>query len=99
MIDIGGTHVKLLATGYRTPVKIESGPEMTARKMVANVRKAAARWAYSRVSIGYPGPVLHGKPVSEPHNLGPGWVGFNFRKAFGRPVKLVQLGHDAASWF
>lgn len=93
VIDIGGTHVKLLATGYRTPVKIESGPEMTARKMVANVRKAAARWAYSRVSIGYPGPVLHGKPVSEPHNLGPGWVGFNFRKAFGRPVKLVN---DAA---
>jgi len=93
VIDIGGTHVKLLATGYRTPVKIESGPEMTARKMVANVRKAATRWAYSRVSIGYPGPVLHGKPVSEPHNLGPGWVGFNFRKAFGRPVKLVN---DAA---
>jgi predicted NBD/HSP70 family sugar kinase len=58
--------------------------------MVANVRKAAARWAYSRVSIGYPGPVVHGKPVSEPHNLGPGWVGFNFRKAFGRPVKLVN---------
>jgi polyphosphate glucokinase len=93
VIDIGGTHVKLLATGYRTPVKIESGPEMTARKMVANVHKAPARWAYSRVSIGYPGPVLHGKPVSEPHNLGPGWVGFNFRKAFGRPVKLVN---DAA---
>ena len=93
VIDIGGTHVKLLATGYRTPVKIDSGPEMTARKMAANVRKAAAGWAYSRVSIGYPGPVLHGKPVSEPHNLGPGWVGFNFRKAFGRPVKLVN---DAA---
>jgi polyphosphate glucokinase len=93
VIDVGGTHVKLLATGYRTPVKIPSGPRMTPRKMIAEVRKAAGKWKYSRVSIGYPGPVLHGKPVSDPHNLGPGWVGFNFRKAFGRPVKLVN---DAA---
>jgi polyphosphate glucokinase len=93
VVDIGGTHVKLLATGYRTPVKIPSGRKMTPRKMVAAVRKAAAKWKYSRVSIGYPGPVLHGKPVSDPHNLGTGWVGFDFRKAFGRPVKLVN---DAA---
>ena len=93
MVDVGGTHVKLLATGYRTPVKIPSGPSMTPRKMVAAVRKATASWKYSKVSIGYPGPVLHGKPVGEPHNLGSGWVGFDFRKAFGRPVKLVN---DAA---
>ena len=93
MIDVGGTHVKLLASGYRTPVKIPSGPKMTARKMVSAVRKAAAKWKYERVSIGYPGPVLHGKPVSDPHNLGPGWVGFNFEKAFGHPVKVVN---DAA---
>ena len=93
VVDIGGTHVKLLVTGNRTPVKIPSGPEMTPRKMVTEVKKAAAEWKYSRVSIGYPGPVLHGKPVSEPHNLGPGWIGFDFKKAFSRPVKLVN---DAA---
>lgn len=93
VIDVGGTHVKLLATGHRTPVKIPSGSQMTARKMVAAVKKAAADWNYSVVSIGYPGPVLQGKPVSEPHNLGAGWVGFDFEKAFGRPVKLVN---DAA---
>ena len=93
VVDVGGTHVKLLATGYRTPIKIPSGPEMTPRKMVTAVRKAAAQWKYSNVSIGYPGPVLNGKPVAEPHNLGHGWVGFDFRKAFGCPVKLVN---DAA---
>jgi len=93
VIDIGGTNVKLLATGHRTPVKIPSGPELTPRKMVTAVRKATAEWEYSKVSIGYPGPVLNGKPVSDPHNLACGWVGFDFRKAFGRPVKLVN---DAA---
>lgn len=93
VIDVGGTHVKVLATGHRTPVKIPSGPEMTPRKMIAAVKKAAAKWNYNRISIGYPGPVLHGKPVSDPHNLGAGWVGFNFERAFGRPVKLIN---DAA---
>jgi len=66
---------------------------MTAVRMVADVRKAAADWKYDAVSIGYPGPVLHNQPVIEPHNLGRGWVGFDFEKAFGRPVKLVN---DAA---
>ncbi|HEY2843514.1 MAG TPA: ROK family protein [Bryobacteraceae bacterium] len=93
VVDIGGTHVKVLATGYRTPIKIDSGPDMTPRKMVAAVLKATAAWSYTEVSIGYPGPVLHGKPVSDPHNLACGWVGFDFRKAFGHPVKLVN---DAA---
>ena len=93
VIDIGGTHVKLLATGQKVPIKIPSGPELTPRRMVTLVRRATAKWKYSAVSIGYPGPVLHGKPVSEPHNLAPGWVGFDFRKAFGRPVKLMN---DAA---
>jgi polyphosphate glucokinase len=93
VIDVGGTHVKLLATGQRTPVKIPSGPDLTPRKMAAAVRKATAGWTYTKVSIGYPGPVLNGKPVSEPHNLARGWVGFDFRKAFGRPVQLVN---DAA---
>ena len=93
VIDIGGTHVKLLATGQKLPIKIPSGPEMTPGRMVTLVKRATAKWKYSAVSIGYPGPVLHGKPVSDPHNLGHGWVGFDFRKAFGHPVKLMN---DAA---
>jgi polyphosphate glucokinase len=93
VIDVGGTNVKVLATGQKVPIKIPSGPKMTAKKMVKQVRQATADWKYSVVSIGYPGPVIHGHPVSEPHNLGGGWVGFDFKKAFGRPVKIVN---DAA---
>jgi polyphosphate glucokinase len=93
VIDVGGTHVKLLATGRKEPIKIPSGPEMTANRMVHVVRNAVAGWKYDAVSIGYPGPVLHGRPVSEPRNLGGGWVGFDFRAAFGRPVKVIN---DAA---
>ena len=92
-IDVGGTHVKVLATGRRKPLEIQSGPKMTAREMVRQVREGTTGWRYSVVSIGYPGPVLHGKPVSEPANLGGGWVGFNFAKAFGCPVRLIN---DAA---
>ncbi len=91
--DVGGTHVKVIATGRKLPVEIPSGPKMTARIMVAEVKKATAGWNYDAVSIGFPGPVVHGHPVSEPHNLAPGWVGFDFRKAFGRPVRIVN---DAA---
>ena len=93
VIDVGGTHVKVLATGYKKLVEIQSGPKMTAQKMVAAVRQATAGWKYDVVSIGYPGPVIHGHPVSEPHNLGGGWVGFDYQKAFGRPVKIIN---DAA---
>ena len=93
VIDVGGTHIKVLATGQKEPVKIASGPKMTAKKMVKEVREATKNWNYSVVSIGYPGPVVHGRPLSEPHNLGGGWVGFDFRKAFGRPVRIVN---DAA---
>jgi polyphosphate glucokinase len=93
VIDVGGTHVKVLATGRRTPHKIPSGPKMTARQMVRKVRHATAGWSYSAVSIGYPGPALHGRPVSEPVNLGGGWAGFDFTKAFGHPVRLIN---DAA---
>jgi predicted NBD/HSP70 family sugar kinase len=93
VIDVGGTHVKVLVTGQKEPVKIPSGPKMTAGKMVKEVRKAAAGWGYSAVSIGYPGPVIHGRPLCDPHNLGSGWVGFDFKKAFGRPVKVLN---DAA---
>src|SRR5436190_3801454 len=93
VIDVGGTHVKVLASGHKRHLEILSGPDMTAKKMVDEVRKATAGWKYDAVSIGYPGPVLHGRPLSEPHNLGRGWVGFDFRKAFGRPVKTIN---DAA---
>jgi len=93
VIDVGGTNVKVLATGQKEAVKIPSGPNMTAKKMVKQVREATSAWKYSRVSIGYPGPVVHGHPLTEPHNLGGGWVGFDFKKAFGRPVKIVN---DAA---
>lgn len=99
VLDVGGTHVKVLATGHKTPIAIASGPAMTPRQMVAEVRKATDGWQYQAASIGYPGPVLHGKPVSEPHNLGAGWVGFDFQKALGVPVKIVNdaamqaLGH------
>src|SRR5216684_4497984 len=92
-IDVGGTHVKVLATGRRKPLEIPSGPKMTAKQMVRDVREGTTGWRYSVVSIGYPGPVLHGKPVSEPSNLGGGWVGFDFQKAFGCPVRVIN---DAA---
>jgi polyphosphate glucokinase len=93
VIDVGGTHVKVLASGQEQPRKIPSGPAMTARRMVAAVKRATRDWRYDRVSIGYPGPVLHGRPIAEPRNLGSGWVGFDFRRAFGRPVRLIN---DAA---
>ncbi|MBZ5594101.1 MAG: ROK family protein [Acidobacteriia bacterium] len=93
VIDVGGTHVKLLATGRKTRVELSSGPTLTAAKMVRDVKKATAGWNYSAVSIGYPGPVIHNKLVAEPHNLARGWVGFDFRRAFGRPVRIIN---DAA---
>jgi polyphosphate glucokinase len=93
VIDVGGTHVKVLATGHRKPVKIASGPCMTAAEMVAAVRAATTKWKYDAVSIGYPGSVVQGHPIMEPYHLGCGWVGFDFHKALGRPVKIVN---DAA---
>jgi len=93
VIDVGGTHVKVRATGHKERMEIPSGPKMTARKMVAAVRKIVAGWNYDAVTIGYPGPVLHGHIAGEPHNLGHGWVGFNFKKALGCPVKIIN---DAA---
>jgi polyphosphate glucokinase len=93
VIDVGGTNVKALATGQTEPVKIPSGPELTAAQMVEMVTEATRDWSYDAVSIGYPGPVVHGKPVSDPHNLGEGWVGFDYSAAFGKPVKIIN---DAA---
>ena len=93
VIDVGGTHVKLLATGRKQRVEFPSGPKMTPARMVAAAKTATAGWKYDAVSIGYPGAVVHGRPILEPHNLASGWVGFDFRKAFRRPVKIVN---DAA---
>jgi polyphosphate glucokinase len=92
-IDIGGTHVKILATGQTNPREFPSGPTMTPAQMVAGVKEFAGEWKYDVVAIGYPGAVLHDRPVTEPHNLASGWVGFDYRKAFGRPVKIIN---DAA---
>jgi len=90
VIDVGGTQVKMLATGQKKPVKFPSGRKMTARAMVQGVKEAVTEWGYGAVSIGYPGPVSHGTPIAEPRNLAPGWVGFNFSQAFARPVKFVN---------
>ena len=92
-IDVGGTHVKIRVSSRRETREFESGPTMTPRRMVARVRELAADMKYDVVSIGYPGVVVHGKIVTEPHNLGRGWVGFDFRKAFGRPTQVMN---DAA---
>ncbi len=93
VVDVGGTHVKILATRQKEFRQFPSGPTLTAKQMVAGVQRLARDWEYDVVSIGYPGPVLRGRPVLEPHNLGKGWVGFDFEGAFKRPVKVVN---DAA---
>jgi polyphosphate glucokinase len=93
VIDVGGTHVKILVTGEKEHREFASGPTMTPSEMAAGVEKATEGWSYDVVAMGYPGPVLRGKPVAEPHNLGKGWVGFDFEAAFKRPIKIIN---DAA---
>jgi len=93
VIDVGGTNVKLLATGEKEPRKYPSGPTMTPRKMVRLVKRSVSDWKFDCISLGYPGPIINGHPLREPHNLGRGWVGFNFQRAFGCPVKVLN---DAA---
>jgi predicted NBD/HSP70 family sugar kinase len=92
-IDVGGSHVKTRVSGQSETREFESGPTLTPARMVARVRRLARDWKYDVVSIGYPGVVVHGKIATEPFNLGRGWVGFDFRKAFGRPTALMN---DAA---
>jgi polyphosphate glucokinase len=92
-IDIGGSNIKFLLQGEETARRFPSGPEMTAAGMVAGVKEATFDWPHDVISVGYPGPVLDGRPVSEPHNLGQGWVCFDYEGAFGCPVKIIN---DAA---
>jgi polyphosphate glucokinase len=92
-IDVGGTHVKILVSGQNEVRKFVSGPTLTPDKMVSGVKELAKDWDYDVASLGYPGPVLSNRPVAEPHNLAPGWTGFDFEKAFGHPVKVIN---DAA---
>jgi len=93
VIDVGGTNLKVACSGHADTLKIPSGPKMGAAQMARDVKKAARGWGYQAVSVGYPGMVVNGRPVHEPHNLAPGWVGFDFRKAFGCPVQVIN---DAA---
>jgi len=93
VIDVGGSSIKILATGQTERRSFPSGPTLTPDRMISEVKKLASDWNYDAVSIGYPGPVVDGRPMAEPYNLGRGWVGFDFGEAFGRPVKVVN---DAA---
>jgi polyphosphate glucokinase len=92
-IDVGGSHVKTRVSGRRDMRQFESGPKMTPRQLVTRVHELNGDLQFDAVSIGYPGVVVHGKIIAEPYNLGRGWVGFDFRKAFGRPTHLMN---DAA---
>jgi len=92
-IDIGGTNIKILATGQKEPRKFPSGPALSPRQMVGGVKKLAADWNYDVVSIGYPGVMVRNRILTELHNLAKGWVGVNFKAAFRRPVKIID---DAA---
>ena len=93
VVDIGGTNIKVLGPRRNEVVKIPSGETMTPEKMVRQRRAVAGQKKYSAVSVGYPGSVIHGRPMGEPHNLARGWLGFDFEKAFGCPVKVIN---DAA---
>ena len=93
IIDIGGTHVKVASSDKRVPIKIVSGPTMAAAQMAQQVLAATEGWKYDCVSIGYPGPVVHDRPLAEPHNLAPGWIDFPYQKTFGKPIRFIN---DAA---
>ena len=93
VIDVGGTNIKMLATGQTEPRRYPSGPTMTPGRMIRVVKESVRDWKFDCVSLGFPGPIINECPLREPHNLGSGWMGFDFRKAFGRPVKIIN---DAA---
>ena len=93
VVDVGGSHVKIIASGQTESRQFESGPTLGPKKMIRKIHAISKGWSYDVVSIGYPGPALRNHPIAEPHNLGHGWVGFDFEAAFGHPVKLIN---DAA---
>jgi polyphosphate glucokinase len=93
MIDVGGTNVKLMASGHEGRRKVPSGPKLTPSRMVREVLKATEDWEFEVISLGYPSPVVNGKPAREPLNLGGGWLNFDYEKAFKRPVRFIN---DAA---
>ena len=89
-IDVGGSHVKIQSSAGGDERKAVSGPKMNAATMADAVEKLAEGMAFDVVAIGYPGPVVHNKILTDPHNLAPGWVGFDFAKRFGKPVRIVN---------
>ena len=93
VIDVGGSHIKILATGQTEARRMDSGPSITPSEMVEGVKAMAEGWSYDAVAIGYPGVVKNNRPAREPYNLGKGWVDFDFAGAFGRPIKIIN---DAA---
>jgi predicted NBD/HSP70 family sugar kinase len=93
VVDVGGSHVKILATGQRAARRFPSGPTLTPARMVAGVKVLARGWTYDVIAMGYPGVVRHGRPAADPNNLGSGWTRFDYRAAFGKPVRIVN---DAA---
>jgi polyphosphate glucokinase len=89
-VDVGGSHVKMMTNKSRTKRELVSGPDLSAKAMVKQVVELTKDWSYDVVSVGYPGPVVHDRPTTQPYNLGSGWKGFDFAKAFGRPTKVVN---------
>ena len=99
VIDVGGSHIKFKTAEQTDPTKLPSGHDLTPQLLVSTVQEATKDWQYDGVSIGWPGPVVDGKPAREPWNLGTGWVGFDFSAAFGKPVKLINdAAMQAAHW-
>jgi polyphosphate glucokinase len=93
VVDVGGNNIKLLATGHHVPRKVPSGPDLTPARMMAGIRKTIPDWKWDVVTVGYPGAVKNGRPALEPKNLAEGWMRYNFRRAFGKPVRIIN---DAA---
>lgn len=93
VIDIGGSHVKIMVTGSREQRRMDSGPTLTGAQMVRGVKALARGWKYDRVAMGYPGVVERDRIMTEPHNLGRGWTTYDFAKGFGCPVRIIN---DAA---
>src|SRR5438874_1157589 len=92
-VDIGGQHVKVLASNQTVPRRVTSGPNLTAAQMVQGVKAMTSDWSYDVVAMGYPGQVVHNMPAHEPVNLGKGWIGVDYQAAFGKPVRIIN---DAA---